>query len=98
MSKNLIPECVGLANFFTKKQKILPTSQYISHSEPAWGRDDTTANCHKAAKLLAGSDVKTTTVIGFPHGYNTTETKKFEAEQDIKNGAVELDMVLNISR
>ena len=50
------------------------------------------------AKLLAGSDVKTTTVIGFPHGYNTTETKKFEAEQAIKNGAVELDMVLNIGK
>jgi deoxyribose-phosphate aldolase len=50
------------------------------------------------AKLLAGSDVKTTTVIGFPHGYNTTETKKFEAEQAIKDGAVELDMVLNISK
>ena len=49
-------------------------------------------------KLLEGSDVKTTTVIGFPHGYNTTETKKFEAEQAIKNGAVELDMVLNISK
>ena len=50
------------------------------------------------AKLLAGSDVKTTTVIGFPHGYNTTETKIFEAEQAIKNGAVELDMVLNIGK
>jgi deoxyribose-phosphate aldolase len=50
------------------------------------------------AELLAGSNVKTTTVIGFPHGYNTTETKKFEAEQAIKNGAVELDMVLNISK
>jgi deoxyribose-phosphate aldolase len=50
------------------------------------------------AELLAGSDVKTTTVIGFPHGYNTTETKKFEVEQAIKNGAVELDMVLNIGK
>jgi deoxyribose-phosphate aldolase len=50
------------------------------------------------AELLAGSNVKTTTVIGFPHGYNTTETKKFEAEQAIKNGAVELDMVLNIGK
>jgi deoxyribose-phosphate aldolase len=50
------------------------------------------------SKLLAGSDVKTTTVIGFPHGYSTTETKKFEAEQAIKDGAVELDMVLNISK
>jgi deoxyribose-phosphate aldolase len=49
-------------------------------------------------KLLEGSDVKTTTVIGFPHGYNKTETKVFEAEQAIKDGAVELDMVLNIGR
>ena len=50
------------------------------------------------AKLLEGSDVKATTVIGFPHGYNTTEVKKFEAEQAIKDGAFELDMVLNIGR
>ena len=49
-------------------------------------------------ELLEGSDIKTTTVIGFPHGYNTSETKAFEAEQAIKDGAVELDMVLNISR
>jgi deoxyribose-phosphate aldolase len=50
------------------------------------------------ATLLADSDVKPTTVIGFPHGYNTTEVKKFEAEQAIKDGALELDMVLNISK
>ena len=49
-------------------------------------------------QLLQGSDVKTTTVIGFPHGCNKTETKVFEAEQAIKDGAVELDMVLNIGR
>ena len=49
-------------------------------------------------KLLKGSGVKTTTVVGFPHGYNKTETKVFEAEQAIKDGAVELDMVLNIGR
>ena len=49
-------------------------------------------------KLLEGSDVKTTTVIGFPHGCNKTETKVFEAEQAIKDGAVELDVVLNIGR
>jgi deoxyribose-phosphate aldolase len=49
-------------------------------------------------QLLQGSDVKTTTVIGFPHGYTKTEVKVFEAEQAIKDGAVELDMVLNISR
>lgn len=49
-------------------------------------------------QLLQGSDVKTTTVVGFPHGYNKTETKVFEAEQAIKEGAVELDMVINIGK
>ena len=49
-------------------------------------------------QLLQGSDVKTSTVVGFPHGYCKTETKVFEAEQAIKDGAVELDMVINIGR
>ena len=49
-------------------------------------------------QLLQDSDVKTTTVVGFPHGYNKTETKVFEAEQAIKDGAVEVDMVINIGR
>jgi len=49
-------------------------------------------------RLLEGSGVKTTTVVGFPHGYNKTETKVFEAQQAIKDGAEELDMVLNISK
>src|SRR5699024_9249010 len=39
---------------------------------------------------------KVATVIGFPLGANTTETKKFEAENAIANGADELDMVINI--
>lgn len=47
---------------------------------------------------LAGSDVLVSTVIGFPHGYNSTATKVFEAERAIDDGAVELDMVLNISK
>lgn len=49
-------------------------------------------------ELLVGSGIKTTTVVGFPHGYNSTATKAFEAEQAIKDGAVELDMVLNIGK
>jgi len=49
-------------------------------------------------QLLQGSDVKPTTVIGFPHGCNKTETKVFEAEQAIADGAAELDMVLNIGK
>ncbi len=50
------------------------------------------------SQLLEGSDVKPTTVVGFPHGYSNTETKVFEAEQAIKDGAAELDMVLNIAK
>lgn len=49
-----------------------------------------------AAEMLKNSDVKVGTVIGFPHGGTTTEVKIFEAEQAINNGAVELDMVINI--
>ena len=45
---------------------------------------------------LQGSDVKVCTVIGFPLGANTTESKVFEAKDALKNGADELDMVINI--
>jgi len=46
--------------------------------------------------LLKGSRVKVCTVIGFPLGATTTETKRAEAEQALKNGAEEIDMVINI--
>jgi deoxyribose-phosphate aldolase len=49
-----------------------------------------------AAKLLSGSKVKVGTVIGFPHGTTTTNTKVAEAIEALQNGAVELDMVLNV--
>jgi deoxyribose-phosphate aldolase len=49
-----------------------------------------------AAGLLVGSDVLVGTVVGFPHGSSTTETKVAEARQAITEGAVELDLVLNI--
>ncbi len=54
--------------------------------------------CHVklAAEILKGSDVKVTTVVGFPHGSNVTAIKVAEAQQAINDGAVELDMVLNI--
>lgn len=51
-----------------------------------------------AKRELAGTDVLVTTVIGFPHGAHKTETKVFEALEAIKDGAVELDMVINIGR
>lgn len=48
------------------------------------------------AELLKDSDVKTCTVIGFPLGAVSTEVKMFEAEQALKDGADEIDMVINI--
>jgi deoxyribose-phosphate aldolase len=49
-----------------------------------------------AKELLQGSGVMVCTVIGFPLGANTTETKAFEAKNAIENGAEEVDMVINI--
>ena len=46
--------------------------------------------------LLKGTDVLVGTVVGFPHGSSTTSTKVFETEQAVKDGATEIDMVLNI--
>ncbi|WP_341473542.1 deoxyribose-phosphate aldolase [Staphylococcus pseudintermedius] len=48
------------------------------------------------AEKLADSDVLVCTVIGFPLGANTTETKVFETEDAIRKGADEIDMVINI--
>jgi deoxyribose-phosphate aldolase len=50
-----------------------------------------------AKNYLKQSNVKVCTVIGFPLGQNTTETKIFEAENAIENGADEIDMVINVS-
>jgi deoxyribose-phosphate aldolase len=56
--------------------------------------------CHVklAAEILKDSDVVVSTVVGFPHGSNRTETKRLEAELAIEDGAMELDMVLNIGQ
>jgi deoxyribose-phosphate aldolase len=54
--------------------------------------------CHVrlAAELLKGTDVLVSTVVGFPHGSNRTEIKVAEAQLAMDDGAMELDMVLNI--
>ncbi|MGG2064357.1 deoxyribose-phosphate aldolase [Bacillus sp. S14(2024)] len=49
-----------------------------------------------AAEILKGTDVKVCTVIGFPLGANTPETKAFETKDAIAKGATEVDMVINI--
>lgn len=48
------------------------------------------------AKEYLGDRMAVCTVIGFPNGYHTTATKVFETEDALKNGADEIDMVINI--
>jgi deoxyribose-phosphate aldolase len=52
----------------------------------------------RCAEVLAGSTVKASTTIGFPHGGHTTAVKLAEAERALADGGEELDMVVNISR
>ncbi|MCM3705211.1 MULTISPECIES: deoxyribose-phosphate aldolase [Cytobacillus] len=49
-----------------------------------------------SSDLLKGTEVKVCTVIGFPLGASTPETKAFETKNAIENGATEVDMVINI--
>ena len=50
----------------------------------------------KAAKEYVGDKLAICTVIGFPNGYSTTAAKCFETEDAVKNGADEIDMVINV--
>jgi len=52
----------------------------------------------RAAELLRGSGVLVGAVIGFPHGNNPTESKRYETELACRDGAVEIDMVINIGK
>ena len=52
----------------------------------------------RTVELLAGSGIPTCTVIGFPHGSQTIETKIFETREACINGAKEIDMVVNIGK
>ena len=52
----------------------------------------------KPAKEYVGDKLAVCTVIGFPNGYDTTAAKVFETADAVKNGADEIDMVINISR
>jgi deoxyribose-phosphate aldolase len=52
----------------------------------------------RCAEILQGSDVRASTTIGFPHGGHTTAVKVAEAQQALRDGGEELDMVVNISK
>jgi len=51
-----------------------------------------------AKEILSGSGVAVCTVVGFPHGSNTTEMKVREAEKACEDGATEIDFVVNIGK
>lgn len=54
--------------------------------------------CHvSGAKRYVGDKLKICTVIGFPNGYMTTAAKAYETADAVKNGADEIDMVINLS-
>jgi deoxyribose-phosphate aldolase len=52
----------------------------------------------RAVELLADSGVIVGCVIGFPHGNSATESKRYEAELACRDGATEIDMVINIGK
>ena len=52
----------------------------------------------RAAELLQGTGVFVGAVIGFPHGNSATESKRYETELACKDGAQEIDMVINIGK
>src|SRR5947207_259180 len=52
----------------------------------------------RAAELLKGTGVFVGAVIGFPHGNSCTESKRYETELACKDGAAEIDMVINIGK
>jgi deoxyribose-phosphate aldolase len=54
------------------------------------------ADVRRAKAILGETDVAVGTVIGFPHGSHSTATKVFEAQQALTDGAIELDMVIQI--
>jgi deoxyribose-phosphate aldolase len=56
------------------------------------------SSCHvqRARELLSGTLIKVCAVVGFPHGASSTTVKIVEAMEAMKNGASELDIVLNI--
>ena len=52
----------------------------------------------RAAELLQGTGVLPGAVVGFPHGNSTAEVKRYETEIACRDGAVEIDMVINIGK
>lgn len=52
----------------------------------------------RAAELMAGTDIKVSAVVSFPHGNSTTEIKLAETKQVLEDGATEVDFVVNVGK
>src|SRR4029453_1561900 len=52
----------------------------------------------RAVELLQGTEVAIGTVVGFPHGSTSMEAKRYETELACRDGATEIDMVINIGK
>src|SRR5262249_18278682 len=52
----------------------------------------------RAVELLRGTDVRVGVGVGFPHGHSAREVKRYETEQACREGAVEIDMVINVGK
>jgi deoxyribose-phosphate aldolase len=80
----------------------LTAAEVVAGCELAAARD-TISVCAKpsdvrlARDVLAGTAVRVGTVVGFPHGSSTTDVKRYETQQALSDGAVEIDMVINIA-
>lgn len=84
-----------LLNPVTSKKEVLKLCEEAKQFgfasvviNPAWVKT--------SAEILEGTNITVCTVIGFPLGANTLETKAFEAQNAIENGATEVDTVINI--
>ena len=80
---------------------VTTTWEQVKHLCDEAIRYQTASVCIPASWLKRAADyvdgrVKVCTVIGFPNGYSTTAVKVFETEDAIRNGADEIDMVLNL--
>jgi deoxyribose-phosphate aldolase len=78
--------------------KVLAAEAAKFHFFSVCVNPDRVSAAFSALRKKSMSDVKITSVVGFPLGANKSITKAFEAENAVKNGALEIDMVANIGR
>lgn len=84
----------GTASVCIPASYVRQVAEYIDRNEAVDGCESAIDSEKNSGEC--GRKLKVCTVIGFPNGYSTTAVKVFETEDAIKNGADEIDMVINI--